>query len=86
MTPEPPEPDDTKQLSAVNPASPEDGLHQFPSSLMSLPPAISDSLLDKFHSIVWDEITVAPRKLSSDLVRGLKEISWNNAWTWPPPV
>lgn len=36
---------------------------------------IHDDLLAKFRSIVRDEITTASRKLSSDMVRGLKEIS-----------
>lgn len=36
--------------------------------------ADSDALLNRFRSIVRDEITQASRKLSSDLVKGLKEI------------
>lgn len=34
----------------------------------------ADSMLAKFCSIVRDEITAASRKLSSDFVKGLKEI------------
>lgn len=74
MAPEPPELDDATQLSAEDPASPADSLHQFPTDLRSPLPADPDNLLDKFRSIVRDEITTASRKLSSDLVRGLKEI------------
>lgn len=67
MAPEPPEPDDTTQLS-------KDSLHQFPSDLVSPMTMDNDALLLKFHSIVRDEITTASRKLSADLVKDLKEL------------
>lgn len=74
MAPEPLESDDATQLSAGDPASPADSLHQFPTDLVSPLPVDSDNMLAKFRSIVRDEITAASRKLSSDLVWGLKEI------------
>lgn len=41
----------------------------------SQPPTTdSDALFSKFHSIVQDKITAASRKLSADLVKGLKEL------------
>lgn len=74
MAPDPPEPDDATQHSAEDPASPADSLQQFPSDLVSPLPIDTDNMLAKFRSIVRNEITVASRKLSSDMVRGLKEI------------
>lgn len=74
MAPEPPESNDTTQLSVSDPASPADSFHQFPMDLAIPLLPDSDNLLVKFHSIVRDEITMASRKLSSDLVNDLKEI------------
>lgn len=74
MAPKPPEPEDAAHLSDENPESPTDSLQQFPTDLVSPLPLDPGNLLAKFRSIVRDEITVASRKLSSDLVRGLKEI------------
>lgn len=71
MAPEPPEPDESTWLSALDPESQADSLHQFPSVLVS---PLPDALMAKFCSIVPDEITTASRKLSSDLERGLKEL------------
>lgn len=73
MSPEPPESDDATQLSAEDPVSPADSLHQFPTNLVSPLPMDPDNLLDKFCSMMRDEITTASRKLSSDLMLGLKE-------------
>lgn len=67
MAPEPPEPDDTTQHS-------DDSLLQFPINLVSPTDAGSDAILQKFRSIVRDEINAASRKLSAELVRGLKEL------------
>lgn len=74
MAPEPLEPDDSTQLSGAAPASPADSLNQFPTDLVSPLHTDSDSMLSKFCSTVRDEITAAYHKLSSDLVKGLKEI------------
>lgn len=74
MALEPPEPDDSTRLSAADTVFPADSLHQFPSDLISALPVESDALLNKFCSIVQDEITMASRKLLADLVKGLKEI------------
>lgn len=74
MASEPPAPDDSTQLSAAGTVSPADSLHQFPTDQASPPPTDSDSMLAKFGSIARDEITMASRKLSSDLVKGSKEI------------
>lgn len=74
MALKPPEREDAAHISDDNPESPTDSLQQFPTDLVSPLPLDSDNLLARFRSIVRDEITVASRKLSSDLVRGLKEI------------
>ena len=74
MAPEPPEPDDETRLSATGSGSPADSLHLFPMDGESSLLADSEAMLAKFRSIVRDEITAASRKLSSDFVRGLKEI------------
>lgn len=74
MAPKAPEPDDSTRLSAADPASPADSLHQFPTDLVSPLPTDSDAMLAKFRSIVQDKITMASHKLSSDLVKSLKEL------------
>lgn len=59
MAPDPPEPDDTTRLSAAGPASPSDSLQQYPSDLVSPDQHDSDEILEKFHSIVRNEISIA---------------------------
>lgn len=74
MAPDPPEHDDSSEHSAADPSSPADSLLQFPADLVSPLNADSDALLTRFCVIVRDEITQASHKLSSDLVKDLKDI------------
>lgn len=74
MVLEPLEPDYSMRLSAADPASSADILHQLPTDLVSPIAIDSDALLNTFCSIVWDKMITASHKLSDDLVKGLKEL------------
>lgn len=73
MASDPPE-HDTTRLSAGDQVSPSDSFQQLPTDLMSPATTDPEGLLSKFCSIVRDEINAASQKLSSELMRCLKEL------------